>query len=212
MTRPPRRPASVAALLVAGFGGGRPRSNRSAALRAALVAAVLCAFLGGCGGGNNTPSASTPTPTPATPAATPAAAGDLVQLERLMERRAAALAAGRPRAYAATATGPQRDRDREAARNARGLGLRDVELAVDSTDVSGRSATLRVQALYGVRGVRGRFGTARRITRAAHGGRLARRARVEPARAPPVGDRAACRRGARSTSSCSHPVGSSSGR
>ena len=70
---------------------------------------------------------------------------------------------GRPRAYAATATGPQRDRDREAARNARGLGLRDVELAVDSADVSGRGATLRVRSLYGVRGVRGRFGTARRV-------------------------------------------------
>ena len=81
-----------------------------------------------------------------------------------MQRRAAALAAGRPRAYAATATGPQRDRDREAARNARGLGLRDVELAVDSTDLGRRRATLRVRSVYGVRGVRGRFASARRIT------------------------------------------------
>jgi hypothetical protein len=81
-----------------------------------------------------------------------------------MERRAAALAAGRPRAFAATATGPQRDRDREVARNARGLGLRDVALAVESSDVSGRRATLRVDALYGIRGVRGRFGAPRRIT------------------------------------------------
>ena len=86
------------------------------------------------------------TPSPGSPAAKPAEAdGDLAQLERLLRRRAAALAAGRPRAYAATATGPQRDRDREAARNARGLGLRDVELAVDSADVSGRDATLRVR-------------------------------------------------------------------
>ena len=47
---------------------------------------------------------------------------------------------------------------------------------VDSTDVRGRSATLRVQALYGVRGVRGRFGTPRRISarRTAAGWRVRR--------------------------------------
>ena len=63
--------------------------------RAALLAPLL---LGGCGGGK--PAA--PTPTPAAPAATPQRAGDLAQLERLMERRAAALARGRVGAYAAT--------------------------------------------------------------------------------------------------------------
>ena len=131
------------------------------ATAAALV--VVGVLMAGCGGGNK-PAAAMPTPTPGSPAAGPAApAGNLAQLERLLRRRAAALAAGRPRAYAATAIGPQRDRDRETARNARGLGLRDVELAVDSADVSGRIATLRVRSLYRVRGVRGRFGTARRV-------------------------------------------------
>jgi hypothetical protein len=81
-----------------------------------------------------------------------------------MERRARALEAGRPRAYAATATGPQRLRDREAARNAAPLRLRDVELAVDSADVSGRHASLSVRSSYGIRGVRGIFAATRRVT------------------------------------------------
>ncbi len=125
-----------------------------------MAAALLSA---GCGGGSK-PSAATPTPAAAAPAATAQREGDLKQLERLMDRRAAALGAGRVRAYAATGTGPQRERDRAAARNARGLGLRDVALVVDSADVVGRRATLRVRSLYGVRGVRGSFGSARRVT------------------------------------------------
>ncbi len=81
-----------------------------------------------------------------------------------MQRRARALEAGRPRAYAATATGPQRLRDRESARNAAPLRLRDVELAVDSADVTGRHATLAVRSIYGIRGVRGTFTATRRVT------------------------------------------------
>jgi hypothetical protein len=93
-----------------------------------------------------------------------------------MERRAEALGAGRVRAYAATATGAQRERDRAAARNARGLGLRGVALVVDSADVAGRRATLRVRSVYGVRGVGGRFGSARRVVavRTAGGWRVRR--------------------------------------
>jgi hypothetical protein len=124
----------------------------------AVLAALL---LAGCGGGG--PSSAKSTPSPATPASTPSKPGDVEQLEELMKRRAAALAAGRPRAYAATAAGPQRDRDREVARNARELPLRDVSLHVDVSDVSGRAATLKVRAVYGVRGVRGTFDTTRRV-------------------------------------------------
>src|SRR5204863_2358503 len=59
--------------------------------------------------------------------------------------------------------GPQRDRDRVVARNARGLGLRDVALPVESADVHGRQATLQARSVYSVRGISGRFSAARRI-------------------------------------------------
>jgi hypothetical protein len=125
---------------------------------AGLLAAVL---LAGCGGGGKPNAAHSPR----SPARKPAGReGDATALATLMRRRARALETGRPGAYAATATGPQRLRDREAARNARPLALRDVELAVDSADVSGRHARLRVRSIYGVRGVRGRFVAARRVT------------------------------------------------
>jgi hypothetical protein len=146
-------------------------------MRSVALAATLSALLlSGCGGGGK-PAAATPTPgSPPAGGSAKGGGGDLAQLERLMDRRAEALADGRPRAYAATAAGPQRGRDREAARNARGLGLRDVELAIDSADVRGRAATLRVHALYGVRGIRGRFSTPRRIAarRTAAGWRVRR--------------------------------------
>jgi hypothetical protein len=125
---------------------------------AALLAALAC---GGCGGGGGPQLASTPTPVAV--ASTPSKPGDVDQLGALMKRRAAALQAGRPAAYAATASGPQRIKDREVARNARGLPLRDVELKVDQTDVIGRRATLKVRQVYGVRGVRGTFDTSRTI-------------------------------------------------
>jgi hypothetical protein len=100
--------------------------------------------------------------------------GDATALQRLLRRRSLALQAGRPAAYAATATGPQRRRDRRAARNARPIRLRDVVLAVDSADISGRHATLQVRSLYGVRGIAGRFTSARRLiaVRTSHGWRV----------------------------------------
>jgi hypothetical protein len=124
----------------------------------------VAAHLAGCGGSGKPDAAPTPTPTPPGSPATKPAEGDATALERLLARRSRALQAGRPVAYATTATGPQRIRDREAARNAAPLRLRDVELAVDSTDVSGRRARLQVRSIYGIRGVRGRFTSARRLT------------------------------------------------
>ena len=90
--------------------------------------------------------------------------GDATALDALLLRRSQALAAGNAKAYAATAIGPQRLRDREAARNAAPVRLRDVELAVESTDVRGRRAKLAVRSIYGIRGVRGTFASARRVT------------------------------------------------
>jgi hypothetical protein len=124
----------------------------------------VAAHLAGCGGSGKPDAAPSATPTPPGSPATRPAEGDATALERLLARRSRALQAGRPVAYAATATGPQRIRDREAARNAAPLRLRDVELAVDSTDVSGRRARLQVRSIYGLRGVRGTFTSARRLT------------------------------------------------
>ena len=82
-----------------------------------------------------------------------------------MRRRARRSRPGAPRAYAATATGPQRLRDRRRPATRAALRLRDVELAVDSADVSGRRARLAVRSLYGIRGVRGTLRRrARRVT------------------------------------------------
>ena len=135
--------------------GSRRRSSRR--LPATLVAAALVA---GCGGPANPRAA----PSPGSPSSKPAVReGDVTALEALMRRRAQALEAGRPRDYAATATGPQQLRDREAARNAGSLRLRDVELAVDSSDVSGRRASLKVRSSYGIRGIRGSFAATRRV-------------------------------------------------
>ena len=131
---------------------------------ALLAALAVCALLAGCGGGDAASTTPTPTPSPRASSKPAGERSDLQQIDALLARRARALAAGRPRAYAATSTGPQRGTDRETARNARGLGLRDVELTVDSSDLTGRTARVRVHALYGIRGVRGRFATARRIT------------------------------------------------
>jgi hypothetical protein len=128
----------------------------------AASAALAALLLAGCGGGA-TPVASTPAPSPRASFTPVPKQGDLQQLDALLVRRARALAAGRPRAYAATAAGPQRDLDRVTARNARGLALRDVELQIDSSDLAGRTATVRAHALYGVQGIRGRFATQRRI-------------------------------------------------
>jgi hypothetical protein len=135
-------------------------------VRRALAPLLAAGLLGGCGGGGG-PSRPDPTPT-ATPAAkeagTPARQGDATAIEALLRRRSQALEDGNARAYAATATGPQRLRDREAARNAAPLRLRDVELTVESADVSGRRAKLKVRSTYRVRGIRGSYGSARRLT------------------------------------------------
>lgn len=134
-------------------------------MRSPRAAAALLAVsvLAGCGGPSKPEAAPSPG-SPASPAGKPGREGDATALERLLARRSRALEAGRPRAYAATATGPQRIVDREVARNARPLRLRDVELAVDSADVGGRRAQLQVRSIYGIRGVRGRFAAARRVT------------------------------------------------
>jgi hypothetical protein len=123
----------------------------------ALVALVLVA---GCGGGGD--PAPRPTETPGTPAARPEPS-DQEQIRTLLDDRAAALEAGDVRAYAATAAGAQRRRDRADARRARRLRVREVVFSADRVDVSGDRATARVSSEYAIEGVRGTFDVERRV-------------------------------------------------
>jgi hypothetical protein len=123
----------------------------------ALVALVLVA---GCAGGGD--PAPRPTETPGTPAARPEPS-DQEQIRTLLDDRAAALEAGDVRAYAATAAGAQRRRDRADARRARRLRVREVVFSADRVDVSGDRATARVSSEYAIEGVRGTFDVERRV-------------------------------------------------
>lgn len=85
-------------------------------------------------------------------------------LQRLLDRRAAALGKGNPRALAATSTGEQRARDRSAARRVRGLGVHRVRLAAAGGDVRSDRLRLRAQLTYAVRGISGRFAASQQLT------------------------------------------------
>jgi hypothetical protein len=129
----------------------------------AAPAAVLVVALAGCSldGGDKPPAK--PEPPTARVTGGPARGGDATALGRLLARRSAALQRGDASAYAATATGGQRARDRRTARRTRGLRLRDVDLAIVSIDLRGPRATLRAISRYGVRGVAGRFAADRSL-------------------------------------------------
>ena len=126
-------------------------------MRRAALAAALAVAAAGCGGGDSPPDG-----TPAQGTKPPPSDADRIRV--LLDDRAAALEDGDAAAYAAAATGRQRDRDRRAARNARGLPLRDVAFDAGEVEVDGRRARLKVAAAYGVRGVGGEFRSPRRMT------------------------------------------------
>jgi hypothetical protein len=150
------------------------RTARSRCGPAALLTAVLCAA--GCGGAKGPPASPTPTPTPSERTAGARPPSDADQLRELLDRRAAALQRGEPSAYAGTATGAQRVRDRRAARRARPLHLRGVTLSLERSDVAGDTARLRVRTRYALRGITGRFEAVRDVTarRTAGGWRVLR--------------------------------------
>ena len=85
-------------------------------------------------------------------------------LQRLLDRRAAALEKGDARAFAATAAGDQRARDRRSARQARGLGVHRVRLQAEGDDLRRNQVRLDAQLSYRVRGISGRFAARRRLT------------------------------------------------
>lgn len=141
-----------------------PQPVQGATLALVLVL-VLALCLSACGG------RSKPTPprdraSPAPPVAhargvTPPT--DTEQLESLLERRAAALGRGDQRAYAATATGSQRARDRRAALRARGLGVTRTGFSATRVRVDHGRAVLRGRSFYGLAGLAGRFSGARDV-------------------------------------------------
>lgn len=85
-------------------------------------------------------------------------------LQRLLDRRAAALGRGDARAFAATAIGPQRARDRRNARRVRGLGVHRVRLSAEGGDVRRDRLVLQARLSYGVRGIAGLFGSRQRLS------------------------------------------------
>jgi hypothetical protein len=125
--------------------------------RAAAAALVLVAALAGCDSKSRTPGS------PAQRSRGDRPPNDRTQLQTLLDRRAQALADGRPAAYAATAAGPQRARDRRAGRIAARLTVRDVRMQIRSVAVRGDRAVVRAGASWGIRGVRGTFVTERTL-------------------------------------------------
>jgi hypothetical protein len=130
---------------------------RRAAAAGLAVAALLLAGCGDKGAHSGTPAQSTHGDRPPS---------DRDQLQALLDRRARALELGQAKAYAATAAGAQRARDRRDGRVAAGLALRDVRLQIRTSEVTGDRAALRVASAWGIRGVRGTFVVERRLTAA----------------------------------------------
>lgn len=140
--------------------------------RAALVLVVLAVAVAGCGGGHS----AAPTARGAGAPAVAKPPSDRQQLAVLLDRRAQALLAHHVRGYVATAMGQQRERDRDDARDATALALRDVTLELRSATIEGNRARLRVLSTWGIRGVRGTFTGTRRMRahRTAAGWRITR--------------------------------------
>jgi hypothetical protein len=134
-------------------------------IRLLLAGWVTLAAVGCGGGGGSTPAAtSTPTPAPEQTVAAAKPPDDEGALAELLRRRAAELERGAPAALAATSQGAQRARDRQAARRARRVSLRQVKLALVEMQTSGDRATAKVLLSYRVRGMSRPFRTIRRIT------------------------------------------------
>jgi hypothetical protein len=155
-------------------------ARRVGLLAVGAVLAVLAALaVAGCGGRHPAPRAGAGRGSdhpaehrargdrPPSPAA---------QIGALLRRRGRALGDGDARAYAATATGEQRRRDRRAARVAAGLGVRRVRLEVRTAAVAGARARVRSVSAWKVRGVPGTFRSERvlRAVRTPGGWRVAR--------------------------------------
>ncbi len=136
-----------------------------------LLAGVVAIVAAGCGGSEQRAAKPTPTPTPTPDALDVAAAGppdvagdDESKVARLLRERAELLAQGKPGALAATSHGPQRARDRRAARRAQRISLTGAAFKAEDTITTRKTATVKGRLSYRVRGLERPFRTARRIT------------------------------------------------
>jgi hypothetical protein len=141
-------------------------------------------LVAGCGGHGHPAAARAATPQP-TATATRQPPDDTDLLKTLLNERAAATRAGDATALAGTSVGPQRRRDRGAARAAAALPIAHLAMIAQATDLTGRRAVLHVETIYSFRGVRSRFVKHAKVTavRTAAGWRV-RRDRALGVKAP----------------------------
>ena len=136
-----------------------------------LLAGLVALAAAGCGGGGEHATKPTPEPTPEEPAADDRPADDAGAIQALLGDRARALEQRDPAAFAGTATGDQRSRDRRAAQRTTRLSLERVRFVADELETSGDEARLAVTMSYRVRGMSRAFLTPRRmIARKTSGG------------------------------------------
>ena len=160
------------------------RARLAATLRALTVAALVA----GCGSepASEPASVNAPPAVPHPPSQTHARANSAAEATKespsaapaigeaaigaLVKARADALAAGRPAAYARTATGSRRRLDAADARRARRLGVRAVRVVGLGLRVRDRRATASVRLSYRLKRVAGRWNYAQTLRLRGTGG------------------------------------------
>ena len=147
-----------------------------------LLAGIAIFAAAGCGGGGGTP-APRPAPHPTPAGATGRVPDDAELFATLLRERALALERRDSDAFAGTATGAQRVRDRQAIRRTAQLALERVRIVSDELETTGNRARIALTLSYRMRGMSRPFLTARRLVarRTSAGWRVSRDvARNEP--------------------------------
>jgi hypothetical protein len=127
---------------------------------AAALAALVVAGCGGGGGDGGTRATPTPTATTVSSGAEEPR-DDAGEIGALLRDRATRLERGA--SLAGTSVGPQRARDRRAARRSRALSLEQVRFVPAQVQTAGDRARLQVLLSYRVRGMKRPFRTPRKV-------------------------------------------------
>ncbi len=123
--------------------------------RWAAILGAVALLAAGCGGHSRPTPAEAATPQATkTPRKPP---DDLERLRALLNTRAAATMDGDAAALVRTSVGPQRRRDRRAARAAAPLPIAHLTMSAQTTDLTGRRAVLHVETIYAFAHVHSRF-------------------------------------------------------